>query len=152
MRMVFAAVLMLSVPAVLNAQGRYGPNPREVQFSSRLGIDLDAMTERESGLFYRDDPAGTGDPAGLQDTVLMEATGYLVNREAFYAGRMTVTLGSGRVVAGLMEGLVGVRAGGTRWLVLPADLGYGSDEVEGVPPDAVLVFRLRVSEVQQAGN
>ena len=79
---------------------------------------------------------------------MMDATGYLVNREAFYAGRLTVTLGSGEMVAGLMEGLVGVRAGATRWLVIPADLGYGSDGVEGVPPDAVLVFRLRVTEVQ----
>mgnify|MGYP001165483185 CR=1 FL=1 len=150
MRVLLAAVLMLSIPAVLNAQGRYGPNPRDVQFSSRLGIDLDAMTETESGLFYRDDPVGTGEPAGLQDTVMMEATGYLVNREAFYAGRLTVTLGSGRMVAGFMEGLVGVRAGGRRWLVIPPELGYGSDGTEGVPPDAVLVFRLVINGVEGA--
>ncbi len=148
LRMVLVAGLILSIPSILNAQGRFGPNPREVEFAARLGIDLDDMTETESGLFYRDDPVGTGEPAGLRDTVMLDATGYLVNREAFYAGRLTVTLGSGQMVVGLMEGLVGVRAGGTRWLVIPADLGYGSDGVEGVPPDAVLVFRLRVTEVQ----
>jgi len=150
MRMVLAVGLILSIPSVLSAQSRYGPNPREVEFSARLGIDLDAMTETESGLFYRDDPEGTGEPAGLADTITMTATGYLVNREAFYAGRLTVTLGSGRMVAGFMEGLVGVRAGGTRWLVVPANLGYGPDGPEGVPPDAVLVFRLVVNGIEAA--
>jgi len=148
MRMVLAVGLILSIPSVLSAQSRYGPNPREVDFSARLGIDLDAMIEAESGLFYRDDPVGDGEPAGPGDTVMLNATGYLMNREAFFAGRLTVAVGSGRMVAGLMEGLAGVRAGGTRWLVVPADLGYGSDGPEGVPSDAVLVFRLVVNEVQ----
>jgi FKBP-type peptidyl-prolyl cis-trans isomerase len=49
-----------------------------------------------------------------------------------------------------MEGLVGVRAGGTRWLVVPANLGYGPDGPEGVPPDAVLVFRLVVNGIEAA--
>ena len=152
MRMVLAVGLILSIPSVLEAQDEFGPNPRDVEFASSLRIDLDEMTETDSGLFYRDDVMGTGEPSMLLDTLTLSCTGYLVNGEAFYAGRLTASLGTTRLISGFTEGLVGMRAGGTRTIVIPANLAYGSRGIEGVPPDAVLVYRLRVTEVERARN
>ncbi len=148
--MVLAMGLILSAPAILDAQRLFGPNPRDVEFATSLGIDLDNMTETESGLFYRDDTVGTGEPAVLRDTVMMNCRGYLVDGEVFYVDRLTATIGTTRLIAGFTEGLLGLRAGVTRTIVIPADLAYGSEGREGVPPDAVLVFTLEVLLHQRA--
>lgn len=156
MRVLLAVGLVLAMPSVLVAQdwrdGMFGPNPRDTEYAASLRVDLDNMVETESGLFYRDDVEGTGEPAVLGDTVTLSCSGYLPDGEAFYAGRLTPTLGTTRLIPGFTEGLVGMRAGGTRTVVIPADLAYGSQGAEGIPADAVLVYRLRVTEVQKAQN
>ena len=50
-------------------------------------------------------------------------------------------VGAGRVIAGWDRGVVGMRAGGRRLLVIPPDIGYGSRGAGGViGPDETLVF------------
>ncbi|MEU7632259.1 FKBP-type peptidyl-prolyl cis-trans isomerase [Nocardia sp. NPDC049220] len=50
-----------------------------------------------------------------------------------------LTLGGGQVIEGWDQGLVGVRAGSRRLLVVPPDLGYGSGG-RGIAPNETLVF------------
>ena len=150
MKIILAMGLILSAPSLLDAQSLRGPNPRDVEFAASLRIDLDNMTETESGLFYRDDTVGTGEPAVLRDTLMVNCRGYLADGEVFYVDRLTATIGTARLIAGFTEGLLGLRAGGKRTIVIPADLAYGSEGTEGVPPDAVLVFTLEVLLHQRA--
>ena len=60
-----------------------------------------------------------------------------------------VTLGKGSVIPGWEQGLLGVRAGGVRELVIPPALGYG---VQGSPPvikgNEVLIFLITVKSVK----
>jgi peptidylprolyl isomerase len=50
-------------------------------------------------------------------------------------------LGAGSVIPGWEEGLVGMREGGRRQLIIPSDLAYGpSGQPPTIPPDAALVF------------
>lgn len=50
-------------------------------------------------------------------------------------------LGAGRVIKGWDQGVVGMKVGGQRTLIIPSDMGYGSRGAGAViPPNAALVF------------
>ena len=108
------------------------------------------MTLTDTGLYYRDDVVGTGEPAALLDTVTLPYTGWLVDGEEFDSGGFDATLGVTGLIAGFTQGIVGMRVGGTRTIVIPADLAYGSEEPGGIPANAVLVFEIVVTMIVEA--
>jgi len=63
---------------------------------------------------------------------------------------LTFTLGSGQVIRGWDQGLMGMCAGEKRKLVIPSDLGYGSS---GAPPkipgDATLIFHVELIKIER---
>ena len=126
-----------------------GPNPEDVEFAASLGVDLATMTESATGLFYQDDMVGTGDPAESGDRVTLNYTGWLANGEQFDSGMgfVIASLGSGTIL-GFTEGVTGMRVGGTRTIVIPSNLGYGSSGAGStIPGNAVLVFELEVTSL-----
>ena len=58
-------------------------------------------------------------------------------------------IGSIDAIDGVNEGVIGMRVGGIRKLVLPASLGYGSDGTSDgiIPRDAVLIFEIELTEI-----
>lgn len=57
------------------------------------------------------------------------------------------TLGIGSVIAGWDRGVVGMKVGGKRTLVVPANLGYGSTGNASIPPNAGMVFDVELVTV-----
>jgi hypothetical protein len=58
------------------------------------------------------------------------------------------TMGTHEVIAGWEQGLFGMKAGGVRLIIVPPAAGYGSQGKGSVPPNAVLVFEIRLIKVQ----
>lgn len=120
-------------------------------------IDAAEWVELKGGLRYRDVVVGTGAEARSGRLLQVHYTGWLATGgEPFDSSRRTgrayaFTLGAGTVVAGWDKGLVGMRVGGKRELLVPAKMGYGSRGVPGrIPPGAELRFEIELLAANQA--
>lgn len=109
----------------------------------------------KSGLQYEDTKIGDGDVARSGYLVTVHYTGWLKSRDGstgrkFDSSRdneqpFTFRLGSGQVIQGWDEGVQGMRVGGTRKLIVPAHLGYGSRGAPpSIPPNATLIFDIEL--------
>ena len=113
-----------------------------------------AAVTTSSGLTYEDLVVGDGQVAQAGDTVRATYTGYLEDGTVFDSNANSGTsfeflLGAGQVIPGWDEGLVGMRVGGRRLLVIPPDLAYGSSGAGGVTPhDATLTFEVTLLEIR----
>ena len=111
------------------------------------------MITTASGLQYEDSVVGTGDEAVAGKTVEVHYTGTLVDGKKFDSSRdrgkpFSFKLGVGMVIKGWDEGVAGMKVGGKRKLVIPANLGYGARGAGGaIPPNAVLHFDVELLKV-----
>jgi FKBP-type peptidyl-prolyl cis-trans isomerase FkpA len=155
-RLLSAAVVLL-VAGACNSDPVSVPeaDPATTQFASTLNINIAAMTRTSSGLYFRDSQRGadTARVAAAGDSVTVRYTGWLSNGTQFDSNRdagdpvFGFTLGTRRVIAGWDEGLVGMRKGGRRILVIPPSLAYGPDPYRGLPGNSILVFDVELLDV-----
>ena len=112
------------------------------------------MITTDSGLQYEDTVMGEGEVAVAGVGVTVHYTGWLykdgVKGAKFDSSKdrrdpFRFELGAGMVIQGWDEGVQGMKIGGTRMLVIPAELGYGARGAGGViPPNATLLFEVQL--------
>ena len=112
-------------------------------------------TPTEPSVFRAEDiVVGSGAPAAAGDTLTVHYIGTLENGQVFdnsytRGEPFLFVLGAGRVIRGWDLGVVGMRVGGKRRLIIPPDLAYGPQgSPPSIPPNATLVF---VVDLQSIG-
>ncbi len=105
---------------------------------------------------------GIGDEALPGHTVVVHYTGWLFDPAApdqrgkkFDSSRdrkqpFSFPLGGGRVISGWEQGVPGMKIGGTRRLIIPPALAYGSRNVGNgaIPPNSTLLFEIELLAVE----
>jgi FKBP-type peptidyl-prolyl cis-trans isomerase len=118
-------------------------------FARSLGIDLAEMEPSATGLYRQDLVEGSGEPATAGSSVTLGYTGWLADGTEFDSGEFPLTLGTGQAIAGFDEGVMGMRLGGRRKLVIPPALGYGAaGSPPVIPPNATLVFEVELRAIR----
>ena len=110
-----------------------------------------------SDLKYLDHVVGEGEDAVNGMTVEMHYTGWLWENgqrsKKFDSSRdgnqpFSFPLGAGRVIKGWDEGILGMKVGGKRELIIPPELGYGARGAGSlIPPNATLNFEVEFLRV-----
>ena len=119
-----------------------------------------AFAQSAESLKMTDHKIGSGAEAVAGKTVAVHYTGWLFDAAAvdtkgkkFDSSRdrgapFSFGLGAGNVIAGWDQGVVGMKIGGQRTLIIPPELGYGARGAGGViPPNATLVFDVELLAV-----
>ncbi len=140
--------LWLTCGLIAACHGSHSPTPVATAVRARPALEI---TDLRVG-------AGPGIRAG--QTALVDYTGWLYDPSApGHKGRefdsslsrapLRFVVGAGHVIKGWDEGIVGMRVGGRRRLVIPPDLAYGDRGAGGViPPGATLIFDVELVAVR----
>ena len=110
------------------------------------------------GVFTTTDLAiGTGATAAVGSRVTVTYAGWLYDTSKpdgkgtqFDSGTLpSFVIGTGAVVKGFDQGVVGMKVGGQRRLIIPPDLAYGNTSPDPkIPANATLVFDITLTSVQ----
>jgi peptidylprolyl isomerase len=110
---------------------------------------------KESGLKWIESNVGAGKEAKAGDTVEVHYTGTLTDGKKFDSSRdrgqpFSFKLGVGQVIKGWDEGVAGMKEGGKRKLMIPANLAYGDRAVGGglIPANSELHFDVELVKVK----
>jgi peptidylprolyl isomerase len=116
------------------------------------------LTTTKSGLQYRDIKEGTGAQPKTGDTVVVHYTGWFWNNgkkgdkfdSSVDRGRkFPFTIGQRDVIEGWDEGVMTMKVGGKRELIIPPNLAYGAQgHPAGIPPNATLFFEVELFDVK----
>ena len=110
-----------------------------------------------SGLKYQDLKVGTGAEPEKGDNIRVHYTGYFPESKKKFDSSLdrhepfTFQLGVGQVIRGWDEGFRGMKVGGKRKLIIPADLAYGQRGMPPmIPPNSWLGFDVELLGIDKA--
>ena len=115
-----------------------------------LGIESTTFS-----LDYVDTKVGTGELAGAHSWYTINYTGYLPDGTKFDSSidrgkPITIPYGQHQVIAGWDTGFAGMRVGGRRRLIIPFQLGYGTQGKQPIPPKSMLIFDVELVSISEA--
>jgi FKBP-type peptidyl-prolyl cis-trans isomerase FkpA len=137
---VFCALILSAAILSAAACGGSGSSPSNLptapfsQTDIRVGTGADAVNGRTLSVNYS---LWLYDPAGAE-----------LKGRHMQTGPYSFVLGTGNAIRGWHVGLLGMKAGGLRRLIIPPDLAYGSSGQGDIPPNATLVFDVELLSVQ----
>ncbi len=150
----FLLVAFALIPACTQNEGRKDeakPVQATVQSDEKQG---EKVVTTQSGLQYVDMVPGSGDSPVSGRRVTVHYTGWLTNGKKFDSSvdrnePFTFVIGTGQVIPGWDEGVMGMKIGGKRKLIVPPQLGYGASGAgSDIPPNSTLVFEVILLDIK----
>ena len=109
--------------------------------------NLDAI-KSSSGLYYVINEQGSGAKPNSNSNVTVRYKGYFLDGEVFdQSGSQGISFNLQQVIKGWTEGITYFNEGGEGILLVPSNLGYGSNNYNGIPGGSVLVFDIKLLKV-----
>ena len=120
---------------------------------NNLTTSEEMQTSTTNKLVIKDVVVGTGKEAVSGSMVSVHYTGVFENGTKFDSSRdrgepFTFKLGAGQVIQGWDQGVLGMKVGGKRNLVIPSDLAYGPNDYGPIPGGSTLMFEVELLNVQ----
>lgn len=125
------------------------PSPGANSISMIQTITPSPITELQGG----DIKVGTGSAVvAAGDTITVDYVGALTDGKVFdssYVSKkpLTFQVGAGSVIQGFDRGVAGMKLGGKRKLIIPANLGYGAQGQGPIPPNSALIFEIELINI-----
>jgi FKBP-type peptidyl-prolyl cis-trans isomerase FkpA len=101
-------------------------------------------TRTDSGLYYVINEPGTGGQPTATSNVKVAYKGYFTNGSVFDQSSAGISFGLQQVIKGWTEGIPYFKEGGNGILLVPAHLGYGSNDYSTIPGGSVLIFEVKL--------
>lgn len=102
----------------------------------------------DSGLYYVILNPGTGANPTVTSNVTVAYKGYYTNSSVFDQSTTAgIPFGLNQVIKGWTEGIQYFKPGGNGILLVPAHLGYGSYNYNGIPGGSVLIFDVKLISI-----
>lgn len=148
---------MVKSPKAVQKEAVQDPPPSVEKKSEVIKVEVkDTMKEvaTPSGLKYIDTLVGTGESPTPKAKVTVHYTGTLMDGSKFDSSvdrgqPFQFTIGIGRVIKGWDEGVMSMKVGGKRTLIIPSDLAYGKGgRPPVIPPDSTLKFDVELIGVE----
>jgi FKBP-type peptidyl-prolyl cis-trans isomerase len=117
--------------------------------NGKVGVEITTA----SGLKYIDEVIGAGNSPKPGQTVSVHYTGTLENGTKFDSSvdrgqPYEFRIGTGVVIKGWDEGIMTMKPGGKRRLIVPPDLAYGAQGRPQIPPNSTLIFEVELLNVK----
>jgi FKBP-type peptidyl-prolyl cis-trans isomerase FkpA len=161
--MIIRSSLFISLTFVLAAGAAHAQNSAQAEPAQAAPATVLPAPAEANPLVKIDNVVGTGREAGVGNTVVVNYTGWFYKPLAakqrgrkfdssLDAGRepLEFTLGAGKVIKGWDQGVVGMKEGGKRTLIIPSELAYGKRGAGGgsIPADSDLIFDVELLKVK----
>lgn len=147
-------VVIFVVVVMYKKTPKANPIKENIQSSSSLSSEKVVGRTKSDELKKEDLVVGTGQEAQEGDTVKVDYRGILLDGTQFDSSYerkqpFLFTIGGGQVIRGWDEGVLGMKIGGKRRLIIPPALAYGDHGVPGaIPPKATLTFEIELLGIQ----
>jgi FKBP-type peptidyl-prolyl cis-trans isomerase len=126
------------------------PTIETTTFARELGVNISDFRKLSSGEYIRDMTVGTGIEAAREMTIQFRYILFLPDGQ-FMSGSLsqteaplTLKVAVPGMIRGWYDGIPGMRVGGRRQIIVPADLGYGRRAKGNIPPNSILVFEVEL--------
>ncbi len=137
----------------LTLNGQTSPTPFSSPSLEPSVNPVSSPTTFPDGLQIQDEKLGNGKEVKSGDTISINYLGTLQNGKKFDSSYdrgqpFQTQIGVGQVIKGWDEGVVGMKVGGKRKLIIPPSLGYGSRDMGTIPPSSTLIFEVELMAIR----